>query len=40
MAAAIPGAGLRFFEGGHQFLWDDPDAFPTIGFFLDRQSLG
>jgi 3-oxoadipate enol-lactonase len=40
MAATIPGAGLRFFEGGHQFLWDDPNAFAAIGSFLDSQSRG
>jgi 3-oxoadipate enol-lactonase len=30
----IPGAALRMFEGGHQFLWQDSSAFPEIVRFL------
>ena len=34
MAGRIPGATLRRFEGGHQFLWQDSSAFPEIVRFL------
>jgi 3-oxoadipate enol-lactonase len=34
MAGRIPGATLRMFEGGHQFLWQDSSAFPEIVRFL------
>ena len=34
MADRIPGASLRLFEGGHQFLWQDHSAFPAIVAFL------
>jgi 3-oxoadipate enol-lactonase len=34
MAGRIPGATLRMFEGGHQFLWQDSAAFPEIVRFL------
>lgn len=34
MAARIPGARLRFYEGGHLFLLQDRDAFPEIIEFL------
>jgi pimeloyl-ACP methyl ester carboxylesterase len=33
LAQAIPGAGLRLFDGGHIFFMQDPAAFPaTLGF--------
>ena len=35
MAAAIPGAELRFYEGGHLFTLQDPKAMPEIMDFLD-----
>ena len=34
MAGRIPGATLRMFEGGHQFLWQDSSAFAEIVRFL------
>jgi 3-oxoadipate enol-lactonase len=34
MASRMPGARLRFFEGGHLFLLQDRDAFPEIVAFL------
>jgi 3-oxoadipate enol-lactonase len=34
MAGRIPGATLRMFEGGHQFLWQDSSAFAEIARFL------
>jgi len=34
MAARIPGATLRFFEGGHLFMLQDRDAFPAMVAFL------
>jgi len=34
MAARIPGARLRFYEGGHLFLLQDRQAFPDIIAFL------
>jgi 3-oxoadipate enol-lactonase len=34
MASQIPGAELYFFEGGHQFLWQDRRAFERILAFL------
>jgi 3-oxoadipate enol-lactonase len=34
LAARIPGAQLAFFEGGHQFLWQDAAAYPRILAFL------
>jgi 3-oxoadipate enol-lactonase len=34
MASQIPGAALDFFEGGHQFLWQDRRAFDQIIAFL------
>jgi 3-oxoadipate enol-lactonase len=34
MAGRIPGATLRMFEGGHQFLWEDSSAFAEIVRFL------
>jgi 3-oxoadipate enol-lactonase len=36
MASRIPGAQLRFYEGGHLFLLQDRDAFPEIIAFLKR----
>lgn len=36
MAGRIPGAQLRFFEGGHMFMVQDPEALPAIMDFLDR----
>ena len=35
MARAIPGAELRFYEGGHLFTLQDPQAMPEIMDFLD-----
>jgi len=32
----IPGAGLRFFEGGHRFLDQDPEAYRVIAGFIQR----
>ncbi|HVJ54078.1 MAG TPA: alpha/beta hydrolase [Aliidongia sp.] len=37
MQRQIPGSTLRFFEGGHQFLLQDPAAAPAIGEFLAGQ---
>jgi 3-oxoadipate enol-lactonase len=34
MVGRIPGATLRMFEGGHQFLWQDSSAFREIVRFL------
>jgi 3-oxoadipate enol-lactonase len=34
MQRQIPGASLRFFEGGHLFMLQDPAAFPAIMDFL------
>ena len=34
LAAAIPGAQLRLFDGGHGFFLQDPDALPAIVDFL------
>jgi 3-oxoadipate enol-lactonase len=34
MRRQIPGATLRFFEGGHFFMPQDPAAFPAIIDFL------
>lgn len=34
MASRIPGAQLRFFEGGHLFMLQDRAAFPAIAEFL------
>lgn len=34
LAGRIPGAALRFFEGGHAFLRQDPEAFRAILAFL------
>jgi 3-oxoadipate enol-lactonase len=34
MAARIPGAQLRFFDGGHLFMIQDRDAFPAMIAFL------
>lgn len=34
MAARIPGARLRFFEGGHMFMLQDREAFPAMMDFL------
>ncbi len=34
----IPGAELRFFEGGHRFLGEDPDAYPAVAEFLQRHA--
>jgi 3-oxoadipate enol-lactonase len=34
LASAIPDARLRFFEGGHLFLVQDPNAWPAITAFL------
>jgi 3-oxoadipate enol-lactonase len=34
IAARIPGAELRLYEGGHAFFAQDPKAFPDIFEFL------
>lgn len=34
MQRQIPGASLRFFEGGHPFMLQDPTAFPAMVEFL------
>jgi 3-oxoadipate enol-lactonase len=34
LAQAIPGAGLAFFDGGHGFFMQDPEAIPAIVNFL------
>ena len=34
LASAIPGSRLRFFNGGHHFLVQDPEAYPEILEFL------
>ncbi|MGO8826498.1 MAG: hypothetical protein ACLQU9_14850 [Acidimicrobiales bacterium] len=36
MAARIPGAELRLFEGGHAFFAQDPAALPAVTAFLAR----
>lgn len=36
LAARIPGAVLRFFDGGHLFMLEDRDAFPAMEEFLSR----
>lgn len=36
LAARIPGAELRFFDGGHMFMAQDPAALPAIMDFLAR----
>jgi 3-oxoadipate enol-lactonase len=36
LASRIPGAELRFFEGGHMFMLQDPAAAPAIMEFLKR----
>jgi 3-oxoadipate enol-lactonase len=38
LAAAIPGAELAFFDGGHQFLVQDRAAFPAMIEFLAREA--
>jgi 3-oxoadipate enol-lactonase len=38
MAARIPGAQLRMYEGGHLFLLQDRAAFPEIAAFLKSNS--
>ncbi|MCW5314923.1 alpha/beta fold hydrolase [Nostoc sp. KVJ3] len=35
----IPGSDLEFFEGGHSFLYQDPQAFKRIIEFLQIQNL-
>ena len=35
MAGRIPGAQLRFFEGGHLFMLQDRDAIPAMAAFLN-----
>ena len=40
LASQIPGAQLALFEGGHQFLWQDPAAFPRIVAFLEGNAGG
>jgi 3-oxoadipate enol-lactonase len=38
MVRRIPGATLRMFEGGHQFLWQDSSAFAEIVWFLAEEN--
>ena len=38
LAAAIPGATLAMFDGGHLFLWQDPAAYPAVIDFLHDTS--
>ncbi|MDR3513399.1 MAG: alpha/beta hydrolase [Caulobacteraceae bacterium] len=38
MAARIPGAELRFFEGGHPFMLQDRAAFPAMIAFLQAEA--
>jgi 3-oxoadipate enol-lactonase len=38
MAEQIPGAELEFFEGGHQFLFQDPAAYRRILTFLEDRA--
>lgn len=35
LAGRIPGAGLRFFEGGHLFMLEDAAAYPAMAAFLN-----
>jgi 3-oxoadipate enol-lactonase len=35
LAGRIPGAQLRFFEGGHLFMLEDRDAYPAMVEFLN-----
>ena len=37
LASRIPGAELRFFEGGHLFMMDDTRAFPEMVDFLNQR---
>jgi 3-oxoadipate enol-lactonase len=34
LATRIPGARLRFYDGGHLYLWEDPAAWPDLSAFL------
>ena len=36
LAKRIPDAVLRLYEGGHQFLWQDPTAWPELVEFLSQ----
>jgi len=36
LAGRIPGAALRFFEGGHLFMLEDKSAYPAMTEFLTR----
>jgi 3-oxoadipate enol-lactonase len=38
LAAAIPGAAVAYFDGGHQFFLQDPTAFPLMVEFLGALS--
>jgi 3-oxoadipate enol-lactonase len=40
LAERIPDAELALFEGGHQFLWQDPAAFARVLEFLEVPSPG
>jgi 3-oxoadipate enol-lactonase len=40
LAAAIPGAALAVFDGGHLFLVQDPTALPAVMTFLSRGEDG
>ena len=37
LAAAVPGAELRLYDGGHLFLVQDRSAWPDIGAWIDAQ---
>ncbi|HEY9219307.1 MAG TPA: hypothetical protein VIO94_14755, partial [Phenylobacterium sp.] len=39
MAGRIPGAVLRWFEGGHLFMMQDRSAGPTMAAFLNGEPL-
>jgi len=39
MAEQIPGAELAEFEGGHQFLFQDPAAYRRILAFLEEGNV-
>jgi pimeloyl-ACP methyl ester carboxylesterase len=38
IAAAIPGAELRVYEGGHAFFAQDPQAFPDVVDFVAAED--
>jgi 3-oxoadipate enol-lactonase len=38
LAKSIPGAGLKYFEGGHIFFQQDPKAYEAVIDFLKREG--